>query len=133
MQAESSENVTGGCVYGDVLETTVCADFRWQWLLGPITIFFTTTVFLAGAVARSIRRSDREPVWKSSLLPVLYAGAGSKLEASTHSLKEMEKAAKKDYITLVEAKNGKWLLSKNKLDAIDQERDQETVALLEMS
>ncbi|KAK6853870.1 hypothetical protein PG995_010682 [Apiospora arundinis] len=61
-------------VSGSVVRTTVCTSFDWRWLLLPIALVGATGGMLALMVAQTYHEADRQPVWKSSLLPLLFHG-----------------------------------------------------------
>ena len=126
-----SRSITGGWVSGDVFQRTICIDFRWEWLMGPISLFLITTVFLAGTVVRSVTHRGREPLWKSSLLPILYAGPGSELRARKQSLREIKRVAGKNYVRLVQMEKGRWELVK--MDGLmGQGGEEETMSLVDI-
>jgi hypothetical protein len=58
--------------YSVSCRTGVCTKFDWKWLLFPAVLLFgTLTVFLY-TVLISYNDPDRLPIWRSSLLPLLY-------------------------------------------------------------
>ncbi|KAI1413810.1 hypothetical protein F5Y13DRAFT_179191 [Hypoxylon sp. FL1857] len=60
-------------VEGAVIEVSVCTQFQWQWLIMPTGLVAATTVILITIILQNLR-DNRQPVWKSSLLPLLYYG-----------------------------------------------------------
>ncbi|KAI2472449.1 hypothetical protein F4781DRAFT_445381 [Annulohypoxylon bovei var. microspora] len=60
-------------VTGLVNEMTVCTEFQWQWLLMPTILVAATGAVLVAIIVQNLR-DRRQPVWKSSLLPLLYYG-----------------------------------------------------------
>lgn len=60
---------------GLVIETTVCTSFDWRWLLlpGGLTAAAGTLLFL---MMMQNYQDPEQPVWKSSVLPLLYHGFG---------------------------------------------------------
>ncbi|KAI1373259.1 hypothetical protein F4677DRAFT_225800 [Hypoxylon crocopeplum] len=62
-------------VEGVVNEVTVCTVFQWEWLLLPTILVAATAVVLIVMILQNLR-DHRQPVWKSSLLPLLYYGFG---------------------------------------------------------
>ncbi|KAI1099350.1 hypothetical protein F4804DRAFT_345568 [Jackrogersella minutella] len=60
-------------VEGTVNEMTVCTQFQWQWLLMPTILVAATGAVLIAIIWQNLR-DHRQPVWKSSLLPLLYYG-----------------------------------------------------------
>lgn len=59
---------------GVVTRMTICTAFDWQWLLLPLSLGATTAILLISTVLKNLRE-DRQPVWKSSLLPLIFYGA----------------------------------------------------------
>lgn len=57
---------------GAVIELTICTELDWQWLLMPIILVAATAALLLLMVLNSHR--DTRPVWKSSLLPLIFYG-----------------------------------------------------------
>ncbi|KAI2640860.1 hypothetical protein GGS26DRAFT_180332 [Hypomontagnella submonticulosa] len=62
-------------VQGQVIEMTVCTEFQWRWLLMPTILVAITAAILIAIIIQNLR-DHKQPVWKSSLLPLLYYGFG---------------------------------------------------------
>jgi hypothetical protein len=60
-------------VLGVVQQSTVCTRFEWQWLLLPIFLIVVTVALLAWIMVKVYLQPEM-PVWKSSLLPLLFHG-----------------------------------------------------------
>ncbi|KAI2484932.1 DUF3176 domain containing protein [Pyrenophora tritici-repentis] len=94
-------------VSGDVLRETVCAKLQIQWLLFPITLLSLSAMLLAATLVLEFSQNGRVgavPVWKSSMLPLLYHGLG-KLDDEPRdnfprTLKELEKRAEEVEVRL---------------------------------
>ncbi|ORY02556.1 hypothetical protein BCR34DRAFT_493084 [Clohesyomyces aquaticus] len=87
-------------VEGDVLRATVCARVEMKWLLGPIVVVTLTAVLLAMVIAVGWAENRMEgfvPVWKGSVLPLLWHGfgrvEGDYGDAGPLTLKELERRA----------------------------------------
>lgn len=65
-----------GVVLGDALRTTVCMRVNWGWVALPTTLTGLVLLLLGTAVTQSWIDGDGRPVWKSSLLPLLFHGLG---------------------------------------------------------
>lgn len=63
--------------HGIVNEMTVCTVFQWQWLLMPTLLVAATAAVLIAIIIQNLG-DHRQPVWKSSLLPLLYYGFGDR-------------------------------------------------------
>ncbi|KAI1775735.1 hypothetical protein F4818DRAFT_414800 [Hypoxylon cercidicola] len=85
-------------VDGLVNELTVCTMFQWEWLLMPTLLVAASAAVLIAMIIQNLR-DHAQPVWKSSLLPLLYYGFGHKRldqqepNESVMSLTEMNQAA----------------------------------------
>ncbi|KAI0380397.1 hypothetical protein F5Y04DRAFT_97592 [Hypomontagnella monticulosa] len=93
-------------VQGQVIEMTVCTEFQWRWLLMPTILVVITAAILIAIIIQNLR-DHRQPVWKSSLLPLLYYGFGETHHQDPRmpvmNLNEMKQAA---YDTKAKFRNG---------------------------
>lgn len=88
-------------VTGTAFQTVVCTHFQWGWLLFPSGVVLASAVLLVATAWKSSSRwargrGDRGglqglPVWKSSLLPLLFYGLkdGARLKGAPVEDKEM--------------------------------------------
>lgn len=88
-------------VTGTAFQTVVCTQFQWGWLLFPAGVVLASAVLLAATAWRSSSRwgklcSNRGglqglPVWKSSILPLLFYGLedGARLKGAPVEDKEI--------------------------------------------
>ncbi|XXG95094.1 ribosome-binding protein [Hypoxylon texense] len=67
------DSTTHETVNGLVNEVTVCTVFQWEWLLMPTLLVAATAAILVVIILEN-KRHRGQPVWKSSLLPLLYYG-----------------------------------------------------------
>ncbi|KAI7773154.1 hypothetical protein LA080_011737 [Diaporthe eres] len=58
---------------GVATRMTICTAFDWQWLLLPLSLVATTAVLLLLTVLKNIKEYN-QPVWKSSVLPLIFYG-----------------------------------------------------------
>ncbi|KAK7957868.1 hypothetical protein PG988_012716 [Apiospora saccharicola] len=58
---------------GSVVRMTVCTNFDWRWLLLPIGLVMATGAMLVLMILQNCQ-DDGQPVWKSSLFPLLFHG-----------------------------------------------------------
>lgn len=58
---------------GSVVRMTVCTNFDWRWLLLPIGLVGATGAMLVLMILQNCH-DDGQPVWKSSLFPLLFHG-----------------------------------------------------------
>lgn len=88
-------------VTGTAFQTVVCTQFQWGWLLFPAGVVLASAVLLVATAWKSSSRWARGrgdqggvqglPVWKSSLLPLLFYGLedGARLKGPPVEDKEM--------------------------------------------
>ncbi|OTA63214.1 hypothetical protein K449DRAFT_433322 [Hypoxylon sp. EC38] len=84
-------------VEGAVTEMTVCIEFQWKWLIMPTALVAATAAILIAIITQNLRNHE-QPVWKSSLLPLLYYGFRQRayqedLSTPVMDLTEMNRAA----------------------------------------
>ena len=87
----------GVVAVGEVFETTVCTYLDWQWLLLPGLLVVASTLLLAWTVMRNYTEPE-QPVWKGSVLPLLFYGlrgsdantSGSQFRALQHEIMELD-------------------------------------------
>ncbi|KAK2067063.1 hypothetical protein P8C59_000829 [Phyllachora maydis] len=60
-------------VLGRVVTTSVCTYFAWRWMMLPCALVAACALLLAWTVVRGWR-DPRVPVWKGSVLPLLFYG-----------------------------------------------------------
>jgi hypothetical protein len=60
---------------GAAYRTDICNHFIWQWMFFPLLLLLSVAIFLAVAIIDIRGTPGRStPVWKSSILPVLFYG-----------------------------------------------------------
>ncbi|KAK8102380.1 hypothetical protein PG984_015526 [Apiospora sp. TS-2023a] len=97
---------------GTVMETTVCNEFYWTWLIYPLVMLVgTIMLFIATLLSSSgVVGNVRETIWKSSVLPLLFYGLEAKKQrggmtlSSAKELKEVAKKLKVDF----SARGNEW-------------------------
>jgi len=99
--AISESGTFGDKTEGDVWTTMVCTEVDWRWLLLPAVLAGLTVV----ALVMAIINSWHGPVWKASILPMVFYGGGfvtrdgepvrSQGESTVMTAEEMEKLAGK--------------------------------------
>lgn len=68
-----------GQIEGQAIEMTVCMRLEWPWLLFPGALCLITILLLAAMLVIN-RLDQKQPVWKTSLLPLLFYGLDEKVE-----------------------------------------------------
>lgn len=58
---------------GTVQQSTICTRFDWEWLLLPVILTIIISILLIWMMIRGWRHPE-QPVWKNSLLPLLFYG-----------------------------------------------------------
>ncbi|KAI5925168.1 hypothetical protein F4810DRAFT_661303 [Camillea tinctor] len=76
-------------VLGDTIQTTVCMQFHAEWLAMPLTLLAITTILLVSTIIGN-RTSQGHPLWKSSVLPLLFYGFRSGPSASPEPLADLD-------------------------------------------
>lgn len=61
-------------MFGQTVQTTVCVNIGYAWLVFPTVLVCITTGLLAWTVFWNWRRRGSEIVWKTSILPFLFYG-----------------------------------------------------------
>jgi hypothetical protein len=105
MAGYSLETNSSGLVYGTVIQTTTCIAFSWTWLLFPALLIILTAIFLVITMVQTVYEVEK-PLWKSSILPLLYSSPGTQLMASGEA-HDMEAKAKVT-IARLENSEAKW-------------------------
>jgi hypothetical protein len=59
---------------GTVVRTTVCTQFDWKWLAFPLALLALTIFLLCITCGQMLFDRHGIPAWKSSILPLLFAG-----------------------------------------------------------
>lgn len=67
-------NTTAAVAMGTVYTTEVCVRFQWRWLILPACLLAISALLLLATVLADGLSRRRRPIWKSSLLPLLYYG-----------------------------------------------------------
>ncbi|EQB55347.1 hypothetical protein CGLO_04732 [Colletotrichum gloeosporioides Cg-14] len=77
MRAKGREFLTEARSFtnGTAVEMSICMRVDWPWLVYPGVLLVLTLVLLATTYAQSCRDRGRRPIWKSSILPLLFYGA----------------------------------------------------------
>ena len=95
-------------VNGTVMQTTTCIKIYWRWLLFPASLTILTVICLVITIVQPFSRNVETPLWKSSILPLLYASPGTQL-MSLSEVHDME-AKSKVTIARLESSEDKWSL-----------------------
>lgn len=97
-----------GSIRGTVYETTVCTRLDWYWLSFPAILLMVTAILLVMVVAEDLLSDVSQPIWKSSILPLLY------LRPWTHegmsgieNIREMNSHAKRE-VKFLRRDSGQW-------------------------
>ncbi|KAF6830869.1 hypothetical protein CPLU01_07058 [Colletotrichum plurivorum] len=72
IRGENWEGTSSGFVTGSVMQTAICVQVDWFWLAYPAALLCITTILLAIACVQSYQSRERQPVWKSAILPLLF-------------------------------------------------------------
>lgn len=67
-------DMTADVALGRVHTTEVCVRFQWRWLVLPACLLAVSALLLLATLLADGLSRRRRPIWKSSLLPLLYYG-----------------------------------------------------------
>ena len=102
---------TSNTVNGTVWETTICTQFIWPWLLFPAALVGLTILSCILIMVSTASSSDRPPVWKSSILPLLYLQDRPRLsELEGYHASQMKRAAESVSVELKRDEELRWRL-----------------------
>ena len=93
---------------GISLQRTGHIRIEWAWLILPMALLALDIAVLVGMITRSVRYRDREAVWKSNALPLLYYKSRfvglepEKLSHSAYDPLEMASTAPDRFMTSAE-------------------------------
>lgn len=88
-------------VYGSVYQIDVCVQINWGWLALPSVLLILTALLLFGTIVSGLHDRQMYPIWKSSILPLLYATPGTELVTHSSSLAGLSKDAQIRAIQLI--------------------------------
>jgi hypothetical protein len=80
--ASNGEKAT---VQGISYRTTICTRFDWAWLAFPMGLLVLTILLLATMAVKMICDNQNTPIWKSSILPLLFAAPWDGSTGSRHT------------------------------------------------
>ncbi|KAF5507351.1 hypothetical protein CGCA056_v013524 [Colletotrichum aenigma] len=74
MRAKGREFLTEARSFtsGTAVEMSICMRVDWPWLVYPGVLLVLTSIILAATYAQSCRDRGWRPIWKSSILPLLF-------------------------------------------------------------
>lgn len=70
----AATNGTQLLAHGVVYANKVCVRFDWQWLMFPAVLIVIAALLLMAVILREGARDQQRPIWKSSILPLLFYG-----------------------------------------------------------
>lgn len=96
-------------VNGTVWETTVCTEFNWPWLIFPASMVLLTILSLTLMMASTASSTNRPPVWKTSILPLLYLrDTPAEAAPEGYRINELEKTAKSERVKIEQDGTLRW-------------------------
>lgn len=84
------EDPTAATVLGLVFENSTCTYFDWRWVLMPVFLVLICAFLLAWTLFKNYRDPD-QPVWKGSVLPLIFLGLHAPGVASQGQQRSMSK------------------------------------------
>lgn len=93
---------------GVVMHDQTCLSVRWPWLAFPAVLVLLTVVFFVAMIIDTRPTRSRAPIWKSSLLALLFHGfePQDKYRAVVGDLSEMEELEKDIIVRLSPTEGG---------------------------
>ncbi|KAF2269338.1 hypothetical protein CC78DRAFT_604027 [Lojkania enalia] len=96
-------------VEGIAIESSICIEFNWAWLVYPVTLLALTTISFFLTVWSAFD-DVQFPGWKNSILPAIYGGSSTRKEGEqeiiSHSLEELERESQHDMAVLARREDG---------------------------
>ncbi|KAI9656657.1 MAG: hypothetical protein M1831_004567 [Alyxoria varia] len=103
----------GSVVNGEMRTSETCVRAAWPWLTLPLVLVIGTCIFQIATMIKATRHSkmvgDKDNVWKSSQLALLYHGLDEEPAGPVYSLNDMDREAKNTNVQL-SAKDDGWKL-----------------------
>lgn len=100
-------------VQGTVMQSMVCTRMAWEWLILPAALLLLTTVFLIYTITWTYIERIDVPLWKSSVLPLIYGPSDDVRSAASGTVEVMHEEAR---TTDVQIRNnmvdGSWQLTR---------------------
>ncbi|QDS68752.1 hypothetical protein FKW77_004803 [Venturia effusa] len=95
----TSSDGVNAFVNGTAYRDAICTSFHWQWLLFSAVLLLLTAALLVTTIARTMHRLQDVPVWKSSILPLLFSTSDN-FHTKSGSIKDIDARAEKTIVTL---------------------------------
>ena len=100
-------------VNGEMRTSETCVRAAWPWLTLPLVLVVGTCMFQIATMVKATRHSkmvgDKDNVWKSSQLALLFHGLDEVTSGAVFSLNDMDNEAKNQKVQLG-AKDDRWKL-----------------------
>lgn len=130
MSGKDGSNQNTAVVYGTAYETRLCTKIDWPWLIFPLALLILTAVLLVTTIWKTFLDGPEVPIWKSSILPLLFAASNSDLKASSGSVQDISKAAEKTVVRLAKDGRDGWeFIQENSTRAITSESGSSSLTL----
>lgn len=98
-------------ISGVVWQSELCMEFRWPWLIFPGALIVLSVVSLALILVARSSESVHPPVWKSSILPLLYLQDQKIVSGlKSYSMDKMQRAADSCEAVLHQDEQQEWRL-----------------------
>lgn len=110
----STQGITNrNTVNGTVWETTICTQFNWPWLLFPASLLALTVLSLVLMIMSTASRADQPPVWKSSILPLVYLQDMKHMpEVRSYHVDNLKEDARIEFAQLMRDDQLRWQLKR---------------------
>lgn len=105
---KDGSNQNTAVVLGTAYETRLCTKIDWPWLIFPVALLILTAVLLVTTIGKTLLDGPDVPIWKSSILPLLFAAPNSDLKAASGSVQDIYQAAENTVVRLVRDSSNSW-------------------------
>ncbi|KAE9968535.1 hypothetical protein BLS_005806 [Venturia inaequalis] len=121
-------DATQANVTGTAVQTTVCTRFDWPWLAFPTMLLIITLLLLLVMATKTLLDDAQIPIWKSSILPLLFVGNGIGAINSSEDLDDVHKEANMTTMSLKFDGHGWAFVGEShggRLDTVDRQTNEE--------
>jgi hypothetical protein len=102
---KDSDGVSSAVILGDSWQTRVCTQLDWPWLLFPAALLLLTALLLVVINIKTLLGRHDIPIWKSSILPLMFSVPFS-FRAKSGELKYIDEQAERMIVSLEREGNG---------------------------
>jgi hypothetical protein len=105
---KDGSNKNTAFVYGEAFQTQLCTKIDWPWLIFPVLLLILTAALLIIIIGKTFLDGPDVPIWKSSILPLLFSAPNSDLKASSGFVRDIYEEAEKTTVRLAHDDKNGW-------------------------